>query len=77
MNKRSSVAASTVAPKINIARRYLQLQRLRLLVQRAESSHVRHVVDINAVPELTRSVDGRSIHRAKITIRDGKLARNP
>ena len=36
MNKKLSVATSTAAPKINIARTYLQLQRLRQLVQKAE-----------------------------------------
>jgi hypothetical protein len=40
MNKRSSVEASTAAPKINIARTYLQLQRLRQLGQKAESLRV-------------------------------------
>jgi hypothetical protein len=40
MNKRSSVEASTAAPKINIARTYLQLQRLRQLVQQAEGLRV-------------------------------------
>ena len=37
MNKKLSVATSTPAPKINIARTYLQLQRLRQLVQETES----------------------------------------
>ena len=45
MNKQSSVATSTAAPKLNIAQSYLELQRLRELVQQEESSHVRHVVD--------------------------------
>jgi hypothetical protein len=37
MNKSSSIpAASTAAPKENIARSYLELQRLRQLVQEAE-----------------------------------------
>ena len=45
MNKQSSVATSTAAPKLNIAQSYLQLQRLRELVQQEESSHVRQVVD--------------------------------
>ena len=43
MKKQSSVAAST--PKIDLAQSYLQLQRLRQLVQQEESSHIRHVVD--------------------------------
>ena len=45
MNKQSSVATSTAAPKLNIAQSYLQLQRLRELVQQEESSQVRQVVD--------------------------------
>jgi len=44
MNKQSSVAAS-MAPKIDLAQSYLQLQRLRQLVQQAESLHVRHRLD--------------------------------
>jgi predicted short-subunit dehydrogenase-like oxidoreductase (DUF2520 family) len=40
MNLRSSVAAiSKTTPKINIAKAYLELQRLRQLVQQAERSH--------------------------------------
>jgi hypothetical protein len=44
MNKRSSVAAS-MAPKIDLAQSYLQLQRLRQLVEQAESLQVRHGLD--------------------------------
>jgi hypothetical protein len=44
MNKSSSIpAASTAAPKENIARSYLQVKRLRQLVQEAERLRVSHV----------------------------------
>jgi hypothetical protein len=45
MNRRSSVAATTATPKDSITRTYLQLQRLRQLVQKAETSRVQHVVE--------------------------------
>ena len=45
MKKQSSVAAAMAAPKVDLAQSYLQLQRLRQLVQQKESSHVRHIVD--------------------------------
>jgi hypothetical protein len=36
MKRQSSVAAPSGAPKVNLAARYLQLKRLRKLVQEAE-----------------------------------------
>jgi hypothetical protein len=43
MKRRSPIAAlSKTTPKINIAQAYLQLQRLRQLVQEAERSLVPH-----------------------------------
>jgi hypothetical protein len=49
MNRSSSiVAASTAAPNENIAWSYLQLQRLRQIVQEAERSRTPHDVSIEA-----------------------------
>jgi hypothetical protein len=52
MNKPSPPATSTVCPKIDIAKTYLQLQRLRRLVQQAESSQVTQPDLSNAVSRI-------------------------
>ena len=61
MNKQSSVATSTAAPKLNIAQSYLELQHLRELVHQAEGSHVRHVVDTKRVDSGLKSQHRHSL----------------
>jgi hypothetical protein len=43
MNRRTSVAALSNVPQIDLAERYLQLRRLRQIVQEAERLRVPHV----------------------------------
>jgi 3-methyladenine DNA glycosylase AlkC len=49
MNRRALVTSvSNATPKINVARSYLQLQRLRQLVQEAERLRLPHGVELKA-----------------------------
>jgi hypothetical protein len=50
MNRRLFFAAvSKTTPKINLAQAYLELQRLRQLVQEAERSLIKHGVNITPI----------------------------
>jgi len=48
MKRQLSVAASSGAPKINLAGRYLRLKRLRQIVQEAERLRFPHGVKLEA-----------------------------